>query len=149
MKSACRHSKHLESGFKCSSNLNSWARRSKDLNSGFKSSEYLISLGYRCCRHLNATFIYTERDVSLSRALYRSYFVFCLLKIYSNRPFFLNALRTKGKNSLDISFSSHVEKAIRAIWLAVGFLDQLVNQIYFALFQSVNLSTYIINTAVC
>ena len=45
---------------------------------------------------------------------------------------------------LDVSFSSHVEKAIRAIWLAVGFLDQLVNQIYFAPFQWVNLSTYII-----
>ena len=36
---------------------------------------------------------------------------------------------------LDVSFSLHMTKAIRATWLAVGFLDLLVNQIYFALFS--------------
>ena len=37
------------------------------------------------------------------------------------------------------------EKVIRAIWLATAFLDQLVNRTYFAPFQWVSLSTYIIN----
>ena len=37
------------------------------------------------------------------------------------------------------------KKVIRAIWLATAFLDQLVNRIYFAPFQWVSLSTYIIN----
>ena len=46
---------------------------------------------------------------------------------------------------LDVLFSLHVEKAKRAIWLAVGFIDQLVIRVYFAPFQWVNLSTCMIN----
>jgi len=49
---------------------------------------------------------------------------------------------------LDIPFSSYMEKVICAIWLAVGFLDQLLNQIYFFPFQWVNLSMFIINSAI-
>lgn len=33
---------------------------------------------------------------------------------------------------LDSLFSPHMEKAIHIVWLAVGFLDQLVNWTYFA-----------------
>lgn len=49
---------------------------------------------------------------------------------------------------LDVPFSSYMEKVICAIWLAVGFLDQLLNQIYFFPFQWVNLSMFIINSAI-
>ena len=36
---------------------------------------------------------------------------------------------------LDVSFSSHVKKVIRAIWLAFNYLDQLVNENLFCTFS--------------
>jgi len=45
---------------------------------------------------------------------------------------------------LDVSFSSHVKKVIRAIWLAFRYLDQLVNENLFRAF-SVDKSQYLCN----
>ena len=45
---------------------------------------------------------------------------------------------------LDVSFSSHVKKVIRIIWLAFSYLDQLVNENLFHAF-SVGKSQYVYN----
>lgn len=46
---------------------------------------------------------------------------------------------------LDVSFSSHAKSVIRTIWLALGFFHRLWMEIYFAPFQCINFSVYIMN----
>ena len=45
---------------------------------------------------------------------------------------------------LDVSFSSNVRKVIRDIWLAFSYLELLWTKIYFAPFQWIKVSVYII-----
>ena len=49
---------------------------------------------------------------------------------------------------LDVSFSSHVKKVIRDIWLPFSYLDQLMNEHLFRAF-SMGKSQYVYNKCIC